>query len=47
MNLYSKQLSIFFLAVVFSVAANAQFSKNNDDPDADEHERLGRAVRWR
>lgn len=35
MNLYSKQLSIFFLAVVFSASANAQFSKNNDDPDAD------------
>lgn len=35
MNLYSKQLGIFFIAVVFAASANAQFSKANDDPDAD------------
>ncbi|QEC69969.1 tetratricopeptide repeat protein [Panacibacter ginsenosidivorans] len=35
MNLYSKQLSIFLLAVTLSASANAQFTKVNNDPDAD------------
>ena len=35
MNLYLKKSGIFFLAVLFTFTAQAQFTKANDDPDAD------------
>jgi len=35
MNLYYRQLSILIFAVVFFTAAHAQFTKANNDPDAD------------
>ncbi len=35
MNLYLKKLSILFLAVFSATAVQAQFTKANDDPDAD------------
>lgn len=35
MNLYSKQFSIFAIAVAFTTSVEAQFTKANNDPDAD------------
>ncbi len=35
MNLYCKQSILLFLSIIFFIAAQAQFTKANDDPDAD------------